>query len=171
MNDRLLLGWLAKMRPVVQRRRRADMQRHFRTSDVLQEAAIQLLSEFEGTAQPECEDVSQAWLTCVARGHASRLAAWHQRKKRSSSATTSLNHECASPLPSPAETVERNDLWAKAAVILMNLPPTERDIIHRHDINGDSFRLIGESLGKPEHQIKRLYHRAMKKVRTTMAQD
>ena len=65
MNDRLLLGWLAKMRPVVQRRRRADMQRHFRTSDVLQEAAIQLLSEFEGTAQPECEDVSQAWLTCV----------------------------------------------------------------------------------------------------------
>ena len=169
MKEQLILGWLKRMRPVIQRRRRADMQRHFRTSDVLQEAAIQLLSEFDEQGDSERE-ISQAWLSCVARGHVSRLEAWHQRKKRSASSTKPLTHECVTDGPSPAESAERKDLWAKAAVALAVLPREQREIIHRHDVNGESFRTIGEALGRPHHQVKRLYHKAIKDVRSILKQ-
>ena len=169
VDEQLILGWLERMRPVVRRRRRADMQKHFRTSDVLQEAAIQLLAEFESKVD-FAEEVSQAWLSCVARGHVSRLEAWHQRKKRSSASTKPLTHELQSNNPSPSETAERNDLWANTAAALAKLPKFQREIIHRHDLDGESFRTIGEAIGRPQHHVKRLYHKAIKDVRSILKQ-
>lgn len=164
MVDHFVQDLLDRMRPAIHGRHRGAMQRCFRTSDVLQEAAIQLLDEIEKKGAENIQ-VTQAWLNRIGRGHASRLRIRHAAQKRSAYATEVHVEDRASSCQTPDQVAERRDQWSNMVLCLGKLESDQRTIIHQHDIDGRSFREIAECMGLQEHTVRRRYHASLKELK------
>ena len=146
------------------------MQRYFRTSDILQEAAIQIIGEFRFKETPPT-DSNSSWLSQVGRGHATRLRRRFTAKKRSADRVVASPEDQPAKEQSPDDIVERRDLWAKAAICLGQLQPEERTVIHEYNINERSFREIAEQMNQPEHWVKRTYHAAIRQLKVRISEN
>ena len=142
------------------------MQRCFQTSDVLQEAAIQLLGETRNKSGNM--RVTQEWLNQIGRGHASRLRTRHSAIKRSAYNTEGYVENHAVSDETPDRLAERRDLIGQLILCLGTLEKEERSVIHDHDFEGKSFREIAEDTGREEHSIRRQYHVSLKRLKVLL---
>ena len=169
MYDRLVQNLLNRIRPAVHGRQRGGMQRYFHTSDVLQEAAIQIIGEIE-KRDAEGLEVNQSWLNKVGRGHANRLIRFHSAQKRSTEGERHGVEALTSDSPSPDRTAESNEMYERLFLCLGTLDETQRNIIHQHQVEGKSFHEIGTTMSRPEHWVRRQFHASLRQLKAMLTE-
>ena len=155
------------MRPAVQGRQRGLMQRYFQTSDILQEAAVQILGEIDKRGEEGLE-VNQSWLNKVGRGHANRLIKFHSAQKRSAILDRHEVDEVATQGPKPDDIAESKEMCMRLVLCLGSLTEVQRSIVDQYQVQGKSFREIGVFFSKPEHWARRQFHASLKKLKSLM---
>lgn len=113
--------------------------------DILQDVFAQLL-----TSPSVTEPIEQlsAWLYTAAKN---RIIDWYRRKKTIpfSEEPDCGPHAVKSGTPAPDEVVEEVLFNETLALALAELPPEQRDVFIRHEINGESFKEIAGSTSVP----------------------
>ena len=167
MYDQLVQNLLNRIRPSVHGRQRGGMQRYFHTSDVLQEAAIQIIGEID-KRDAEGLEVNQSWLNRVGRGHANRLIRFHSAQKRSTEGERHSVEALSSDSPQPDGVAEKKEIYERLFVCLGMLEETQRNIIHQYQVEGKSFREIGTTMSRPEHWVRRQFHATLKQLKSML---
>jgi len=158
---------LNRMRPSVSGKSGALSSR-FRTSDVLQEAAVQLLQEAE--KRPNGGDVSLAWLRCIGHGTVTKLRTKHLAAKRSKSSESPLTDfdTHSNSQDSPAEKASFRELSGNLVVCLAALNRDQREIIERYLADQESFSSIARKMDRPPHWVRRTYLKAISELKSMM---
>lgn len=137
----------------------------FDTSDVSQEAAIQLLRIAKGD-QEALENVNSSWLKRVAMGHFRKLRDHHSAQKRS----VAIEQPAADPQSVEQITPEgqaiNNEMKLRVAFALRNLDPRERLILDRYHAKNKTFVAIADEIGCSPYQVRKSYRIALKKLET-----
>ena len=157
---------LDRIRPFLHGRN-TKFSARFGTSDILQESAIQLLSEAE--KRQADQPIPQTWLTKIGRGTASKLRQKHSAARRSVAVEHGPPTESsASSLPSPDAFVSGQELSSKLVRCLARLKHDQREIIHRYVSRQESFNSIAKQLDLPPHQIRRIYKKSLLELKSLM---
>ncbi len=161
---------LSGVRRSIQGKINPKYRRRYRTSDVVQESAIQLIREL--TSEPEVRPVTQAWLSTIAKGNSARLANSHSAQCRTvlrseyHSADRLEQTKAANPLQDSAN---REVLKALLSHI-ESLDEIERQIVDYHYRQGQSLNSIGKTLGFTGKQMQRQHRAIIQKLKSKMNQ-
>jgi RNA polymerase sigma-70 factor (ECF subfamily) len=153
-----------------------QLQAKLDASDVVQEVFLRAASRFEqfrGTTEQEF----LAWLRKVLasvlsnlvrqyRGTQQRDARLERDLDRQLDATSRILHRpLAAAGPSPSEQVSRKEQAVLFADALERLPDHYRDVILLRHIEELSFPEIAERMGRSENSVKKLWPRALARLR------
>ncbi len=127
--------------------------------DVVQETFVKVWQKSE---QLEGIENKEAWCMTVARNLA--IDKIRARKKTMSSDIDSY-HFISDSNPTPDKIVENQESLSMVMQKLNSLPEHQREIIHLRDIEGYTYKEIGEMTGYSEEQVKVNLFRARQKLK------
>jgi RNA polymerase sigma-70 factor (ECF subfamily) len=136
--------------------------------DVVQEAYLRALRYFGGF-RGEAASQSRAWLLTIVRNMAHT---WRHRRRAESSATEfdEALHSEAADEGEPADAVlTRRDTHETLAQALDRLPPDLREVLVLREIEGLSYKEIGDVAGVPIGTVMSRLSRARKRLQATLA--
>jgi len=131
----------------------AFIRRRVRTEedaeDILQDVVYQLLTSYSVT---EPIERLTAWLFRVARN---KIIDWYRKKKPGislsgtggGSGPLNLEDILFDPGQNPDEVFARSAVWTELAAALEELPPEQREVFVKHELEGRSFKEIAEETG------------------------
>ena len=157
---------LNRIRPTVHGKN-PHLSSRFRTSDVLQESAVQLLREAK--TREEDRPIPQAWLNRIGQGTVSKLRDKHLAGKRSKANETALQgDDMVAPNQSPHEAAVTQELISQLVLCLAKLSDQQREIIDSYLANQESFNSIAKRLEKPPHWVRRTYRQSIVELKSMM---
>ncbi|HEV2851972.1 MAG TPA: sigma-70 family RNA polymerase sigma factor [Thermoanaerobaculia bacterium] len=129
--------------------------------DVCQDAFLAALEKLD-----ECRDPERfaAWLTRIVRNQALNF-----RERRSLRQGEPL--EAAAPAAAAADTsdpAERSELRGRLLAALESLPPSQREVVLLHDLEGWRHREIAALLGTSEGAVRVRLHEARRRLRAVL---
>jgi RNA polymerase sigma factor (sigma-70 family) len=127
--------------------------------DVVQETFVKVWQKSE---QLEGIDNKEAWCMTVARNLA--IDKIRARKKANSSDIDGFHH-LSDDSPTPDIITEDKESLSIVMKTLNKLPEHQRQIIHLRDIDGYTYKEIGEITGYSEEQVKVNLFRARQKLK------
>lgn len=130
--------------------------------DVCQEAFLAALTRLE-----ECRDPSRfsAWLLAIVRNRA--LNARERRAVRESEPLERVAH--AAGEDDPAENALRSERKEKLLAALSGLPPSQREVVLLHDLEGWRHREIADLLGTSEGAVRVRLLQARRNLRARLS--
>jgi RNA polymerase sigma-70 factor (ECF subfamily) len=134
--------------------------------DVVQEAFLRALKYFGGF-RGQGANQSRAWLLAIVRNMAH---SW-QRRHRADASTTEFDEMVHSEAVSdehPESALSRRDLRQSLADVLDRLPPDFREVIVLREIEGLSYKEIGEVVDVPVGTVMSRLARARKRLQEAL---
>ena len=131
----------------------AFIRRRVRTEedaeDILQDVVYQLLTSYSVT---EPIEKLTAWLFAAARN---KIIDWYRKRRPMVSLSNSaeesgpinLEDILFDPGQNPDEVFARSLVWTELATALEEIPPEQREVFVRHELEGRSFKNIAEETG------------------------
>lgn len=148
-----------------------NYQSRFATSDIVQEAAIQLLRMSRKDEQ-SMENINSSLLKRLAVGHSKTLREHHSALKRSvNSENKTCSQELTSDQRSPIEWAIKNEMNVQLVTALGKLEQEEKMVIDRYCIKGRSFNAIAREIGVPPHAVRKTYRNALRKLRSELTAE
>ena len=155
---------LDRMRPKVQGKNNKFSAR-FRTSDVLQEAAIQLIGK--GKKQEDEKEPPQVWLDMVGQGTAASMRRQHSAAKRSCVRDREVNDNTLyANQPCTSEVASSKELFEELVRCLTRLNAEDQEIVDRYFARQESFNSIAAHMEIPPHQVRRRYKKIMAQLKS-----
>ena len=154
MLNRELAQLRQRMRIWARGRGRASMRSRYDTSDVLQEATLQLWLELRA-GRREVDEYSAPLLKTIAGGHDAKLAQHNQAQCRSVTRQEQLAVVPPSPQRAPEHEVIDRESTARLVHALTTLDEFDREILDRRFVKEQSFKSIAAGMGIPEHTVRR----------------
>lgn len=119
--------------------------------DILSDVFYQLISSYSVT---EPIEKMTSWLYTVARN---KIIDWYRKKRPESlprdendpSLPLNLEDILYDPTQNPDQVYARSLIWTELADALDELPHEQRDVFVMHELEGKSFKEIGEITGEP----------------------
>ncbi|MEM7315257.1 MAG: sigma-70 family RNA polymerase sigma factor [Planctomycetota bacterium] len=167
MNDSDFREFQEKMRRIIRGRYRRLSSR-FRTSDVLQEGAIQMIKSGDMEKKPH-ENMS--WLRKIALGHGRNLFRFHTADKRTVNKEDDHEVERLLEHGSPDELVAQQELASRLMLCLTKLTPEQRQVIDLKVYSGVSFAEIAREMERSDSWVRRRYAEAIARLRVLLKED
>ncbi|HEY8258962.1 MAG TPA: sigma-70 family RNA polymerase sigma factor [Gemmatimonadales bacterium] len=135
--------------------------------DVVQEALLRAFRYFGGFRGEQASQ-SRAWVLAIVRNMAST---WRRRRRADEAATEfdETVHSAAVDGEHPAAELERQDSRETLAQALDGLPPNLREVIVLREIEGLSYKEIGEVVDVPIGTVMSRLSRARKRLQEALA--
>ena len=157
-----------RLRSWARGRSRAAMRARYDTSDILQEASLQVWLELRKGAR-ESTEYSEPLLKTIAHGHGAKLAQHNRAACRSVERSETLSSEP----PESANAVETSAIQNESALViakaLMTLPADDRNLVNRRFFKDQSYSQIAGDLGLSEHNVRRRCQAAVTRLRAEVA--
>lgn len=160
---------LDRMKPAIRGRSTGGYRARFSTSDVTQECAIQLISEFssaDADASPRDRQITLAWLKTIARGTAAKM------RRKNSAACRSIEREenvnlgfKSKEALRPDEEIEIREMTSKLVSVLATIGTFQRRVIDGHYRNGKSLRAIALEMDICPKKIQRVHNAALAEIK------
>lgn len=165
MDDSVLLRLRSRVRDSVKKSKGKLNSSRFDTSDVIQEAMLQIWRDIEKSELSE-KVFPQALVRRISRGHTAKMRRFHSADKRSFRKESSDADTCSIVDPAlPIDHVERDEDVSMLRHAVKELNPVEKYIVYRRFFEGATFSSIGTDLDKPEAWIRRQYLKTIKKLK------
>jgi RNA polymerase sigma-70 factor (ECF subfamily) len=127
--------------------------------DVVQETFVKVWQKSE---QLESIDNKEAWCMTVARNLAIDKV---RARKKTNSTDIDAYHHISDHAPTPDTITEDKESLSIVMATLNKLPEHQKQIIHLRDIDGYTYKEIGEITGYSEEQVKVNLFRARQKLK------
>ncbi len=140
--------------------------------DLLQDVFYQFMVNF--SAVEPIETVT-AWLVTVARN---KITDWYRKRRTSPlhdlqdaerDETNSIIEAIYDPDDNPETVLERREFWAGLSDALDTLPPAQREVFIKHEIEGYSYKEIAEETGLSIKVLLSRKHDAVVKLRKLLS--
>lgn len=166
-NDNEVARMVTSLKPFL-RNQNLGFQSRFRTSDISQEVAVQLIKR--GGKLPHDEfgsgnAANQAWLLGVAKNVACKMRRSNLAAKRSvkSESTTTVAERTHSD--TPAANAMHREISVKLVLAISKLDEDARKIIDYHYCRGFSLAETARTLGMCPNRIHRAHKKALEQLR------
>ncbi len=146
--------------------RNSAYQSRFQTSDVIQDALVQIIS----TANRQKLTVTNAWLKLLVSGNAANLRRHHDAKCRSKSAETGIDVLPPADLPRPEKIASTNEDLERLTICLAKLPANEKKVVSQFALNGTPFHEIAKSLNCSQRTARNYYHKGLANLKRMMSE-
>lgn len=140
--------------------------------DLLQDVFYQFLVNFSTVEQFE---TATAWLITVARN---KITDWYRKRRTfvradaigsDNEGTDSLIEAIDDPDANPEELLERIEFWAGLQEALDKLPPAQREVFIKHELEGYSFKEIAAETELSISTLVSRKHDAVVRLRTLLS--
>jgi RNA polymerase sigma-70 factor, ECF subfamily len=131
--------------------------------DVCQDAFVAAMERIDDCREP---DRFGGWLLQIVRNRARNHL--RQRELRRGEP---LDEEAAFGGPSPASTLERNELRRRLEAALGQLTEAQREVVLLHDLEGWKHAEIGERLELPAGTVRSHLHQARRRLREILTRE
>ena len=135
-----------------------DARRHAETTDFAQEMMVEMLRALP-TFELRDEAAFWTWLVTIARNRIGQVVRRH-REHRFLGLVTSIA-EGSGGVGDPLARAAREDDLQAMAQALEAMPDDRRRVIELRDLDGQSYREIGATLGRTENAVQILHARAL----------
>ena len=166
MNDSFYVRVRSQIRNSVQRNKGRTVAARFDTSDVIQEAMIQVWNDIE---KSELSDVifPEALINCIGRGHSAKMTRFHSAAKRSvAREKLAVPEHHFSRDSSPSSEVEKVEAVSLIRDAIRQLAPIQKYVLYRRVFEDATFFEIGNDLDYSSQKTRRVYYRAIRKVQS-----
>lgn len=170
MKDSTFVGMRKQLRRSVKSAKQSLRSARFDTSDIVQEALIQVWKRICRSDQDE-RDLPRPLLEQIGRGQMSKMRRFHTAQKRSvlrESVPTKISSVFERNAQSADLECEREEQLALLSGALDGLGMTEKFIIFRKFFDGVSFTEIAADLSKPASWVRRRYLKSLQSLKSDL---
>ena len=162
---------LNTIRPIIRSQNRG-FEFRFRTSDIMQECAVQLIKE-KSKRQNTSNDLpsNRGWLKTIAVSVVCKMRRFHLAKKRDVRRESQPSENCIEESHTPSEIAVFREMSAQLFLAIANLEKSQRRIVHDHYHRGLSLAKIAEQLELDPQYVRRQHKSALEKLRMSVAGD
>lgn len=169
MLEKLLESVRHYIRGVARDNHIGSMGARFDTSDIIQEAMIQVWKELDSDSLGD-KEISKAWLVSVAKGHAYKLARFHSAQKRSHVRDEAFVDQVPTENRKPDDAIADLELQLSILVALDELPDDEKDIVVLYFFEQQSLSSIAKKLNLSLDKVRTRHSRALKALHKKLGQ-
>ena len=151
----------------IQQNRRSVFSPRFDTSDIKQEALIQIWQELEARGLDDVP-ISSAWLNAIGNGHHTTQKRHHLAAKRSvecEQAITEQEHN-----DDPAMLAENLEDVRRLKLALNLLQDDEKNILRLRFFEQQSFPRIAAQMKLREHEVRRSFGKILQRLRHVLTE-
>ena len=146
-------------------------QSRFQTSDIVQESAVQLISEFANCDSESPGQITNAWLKVVGRGNAAKLRRKNDAECRAVSKEVTLESDPKTSFASPEDSAEFAEVSASLVIAVARLDFLERKVIQAVYGENRSLASVAEELGCCKKKIQRVHTAVLDKLARSLKQS
>jgi RNA polymerase sigma factor (sigma-70 family) len=139
------------------------------SQDIVQEAALEFL-RYGQRFELADEAAFRALLARIVRNVLSDRHAWFTRKRRDmhreqkQHGPSSVRLDAPAPATDPASRAGRGEHLDLVRLALELMPPLDRDIVVRHQFDGETFEAIAAAQGMQADAVRKRFHRALPRL-------
>lgn len=141
----------------------------FDTSDVIQDASIQLWTEGIDSFDCEYSSVDQALIATIANGHLAKHYRRYSTQKRNASRNQSIEDDVESGEPDPIDEMVRAEDMSRLIAAINQLEGESYVAIHRHCILGLTLKQMAEEESLSIAKIRTRISRAKRELRKLLS--